>query len=394
MRKILIGITLALCCAVASGQQAPAKPPAPAGKAEKPAKPSLWSQLPQETLKFSKPIPLPTAPQSPAMIGRIKCSPKGRAFLEIPMPPTHMIEPSRMLESSRFVAIDKDGKVTVFPKIGHPLGFKDVTPLYYFATDNAVYVLVGGTKIMPSAGLGEAPAKGKYKYLILRYSQDDTLEATETLATLQGSFAPEKFAPLASGGFIVIGVDPVNNVPEMFLLDSDGRHPQPVDLAGSGLYSTAKLSKFYHPRRLKGVPPGAPSMVPSYALGAMQLVPYGHHVLLVQTGTNYPVSVLGNGGIERTVSLKLPPGATIRYFIPSSEKTWYAKLTDPSKPQWNHTILAFDPISGEPLRRILFTGSRPGYPVGCISHGTWMAFTRVPRKGSKFGTLALLTASQ
>jgi len=388
MRKSLIAITLALCCAVASGQQAPAKPLAPAGKAQKPAKPSLWSRLPQETLKFSKPIPLPTAPQSPAMIGRIKCSPKGRAFLEIPMPPTYT------LASSRFVAIDKDGKVTVFPKIGRPLGFKDVTPLYSFATDNAVYVLVGGTKIMPSAGLGEAPVKGKYKYLILRYSLDDTLEATETLATLQGSFAPDKFAPLASGGFIVIGVDPVNDVIQMFLLDRDGRHPQPVDLNGSGLYSNAKLSKFYHDKRWKGQPPGAPSMVPSYALGAMQLVPYGRHVLLVQTGTNYPVAVLSNGGIERTVSLKLPPGATIEYFIPSSEKTWYAKLADPSKPRWNHTVMAFDPVSGEPLRRILFTGSLPQYPIACESHGIWMSFRRVPKKGSKYGILALLTASQ
>lgn len=385
MRKSLIGITLLLCCAVASGQQTPAKPPTLAAKAEKPAKPSLWSQLPQETLKFSKPVPVPTAPQSPVMIGRIKCSPKGRAFLEIPMPPTYT------LASSRFVAIDKDGKVTVFPKIGRPLGFKDVTPFYYFATDNAVYVLVGGTKIMPPAGLGEAPAKGKYKYLILRYSQDDTLEATETLATLQGSFAPQKFAPLASGGFIVIGVDPVNNVPEMFLLDSDGRHPHQVDLAGSGLYSNAKLSKFYHDKRWK---PGAPSMIPVHAIGAMQLVPYGRHVLLVQTGTNYPVAVLGNGGIQRTVSLKLPPGATIEYFVPSSEKTWYVKLADSREPRRPNTIMAFDPVTGEPLRHILFTGSLPQYPIACESHGIWMSFRRVPRKGSKFGILALLTASQ
>ena len=385
MRFSLSVIALLLCCAAAPAQQTPAKPAAPVSVTAKSAKPDLWSNLPQEALKFSKQILPSGVPQSPAMTAPIECSPRGSAFLQIPMPPTFM--PA----SDTFVAINKDGGATVFPKVSRLQGYVDVAPIAYFPGDGAVYALVQARKQLPPEEPGEAPSKGPLLFLIVRYSEDGSIEATHTLDTFNNSFLPEKFAPIPSGGFIVMGVQPLNNVLETFLLDSDGLNPREIDLSGSGLYSSGKLSKFFGEKN-RSLAHGGPGLN-SLALGAIQFVPYGDDVLLVQTGTNYPVAVIGNGGILRTVPLKLPPGTTIESFIPSSERNWYVALPGKLNHVSAHTIIEFDSVTGEPLRRFTTT-SLPPHSIACDADGTWMAFKRVPEKGEQYGALALLTASQ
>lgn len=333
---------------------------------------AAWSEIPQDTIAFSRSIPLLGMPQSPLITAPQQCSSNGTLFLEALTPPDYM--------SRALVSVTKSGKVTPFMGSAGALGLTQVRKIGFFPRNKNVYYLVearetklGASKVSP------------VEDFILRYSASGALES---MVRLKISIFPDKFAALPSGRFVVTGIDPVNDSPMLEMLNRHGEPLFPLDLAGSGLYSATKLRQFYK----GGHGPDAKNM--SSITSAVQFVSYGEDVLLLQTGTNDPVLQIGKDGIIRTISLKLPSGTMVESLLPSSGTgTIYARIVETTAASAVHRMVVFDADTGAPLR-VIATSHMPLESIACESDGTFFAFKREYTKENDKGNWTLITALQ
>ena len=338
-----------------------------------------WDRLPRASLDFTHPIPLAGLPQSPFMVDPLQCSPSGTAFLQIPLPPT--------FTTWAFAAITKKGKITRYDAgDSQILGIDQLRTITWFPAEKYVYALVEGRKHAPGQTPGQ-DAKPPWQEFIAKYADDGTLDS---VVPLRISFLPARFAALSSGRFVVIGEDVANHAPVMVMLDSDGDNPHPVDLFGSGSYGTESLGRFY-PHA------GSDDAVGSFmgrVVGSAQFVGHGDDVLLVQTGTNFPVVVMGDGGILPTVPLSLPAGIVIESLLPSSGEALYIRVVDSRTNPATHKLIAFDAVTGEALRQISVAGLLSPESVACESEGTFLGLRKIFQQGDQQGTWNLMTASE
>lgn len=332
----------------------------------------VWKEIQQETITFSHSTPLLGMPQSTIITAPLQCSPNGTLFLEALMPPNYM--------TRSLVSVTKSGKVTPFSGGVSALGLTQVQEMGFFPRNSHVYYLLQGRK-RDFDGSKTSPLET----FIARYSKDG---AVETATRLKISMYPDRFGALPSGRFVIAGVAPVNNTPDLVMLDSHGRRLFPLDLSASGLYSPTNLSKFY--TRNHG--PDAKNM--SSITSVAQFVSYGDDLLLLQAGTNFPLILIGNGGILRTISLKLPADAIIESLVPSSDTgAIYARIVEDNVKPQVHFMAAFDADTGAPLREVATT-SLPLESIACESDGKFFAFKLESSKKSGPGIWTLLASSQ
>jgi hypothetical protein len=196
-----------------------------------------------------------------------------------------------------------------------------------------------------------------------------------------------------------MGEDTINRVPELLKMDSKGKDARPLDLFGSGLYSQDRLGEFF-PGAENADRPG--STVMPRVLGSIQFVGHGENVLLVQTGTNFPLMEISEAGILRSIRLKLPTGVYIQSVLPSNKRELYVRLVDNrQKPQSQdelhpappNLLVVFDPDSGNALRQISANGM-PLQSIACESDGSFLGFKLVPDKSSQHGEWTMVTASE
>lgn len=124
----------------------------------------------------------------------------------------------------------------------------------------------------------------------------------------------------------------------------------------------------------------------------MQFVADGDDLLLVQAGSDFPVLVLTQGGISRSVALKLPPGAVIESFVPSSGPNWLVRVVENHDGTKVHSIYFFDSATGEPLREVVPSGVH-AWSIACEANGKLLAFKKVLADNKTDGVWTLLTAS-
>lgn len=333
------------------GQAAPARHASSEGA----PKAVSWADLPHESLAFPHPFIPEGLPHSPAITAPLRCSPNGTPFLEFPLPPTFM--------TRALVSVTKSGKVTTYASGNSVPGLQQVSQIAYFPQDKYVYYLVEGRE---NSFIPAGSDKSSRHYYSLRYSEDGTLDSTTPLDITTG---PVRIGAFPSGALAIMGVDPIEHYPQLILLDSGGKNSRLVDIDSARRYESDQLRHFY---------PGASQSDPggsglSAVASAVQFLSYGDDLLLVQMGTNYPVLELGEGGILRSVPLRLPAGSIVESLIQSSERFWLARIADAAKSPAVHWLVAFDPGTGEPIR----TYATPGVPpdsIACDADGTFLAF--------------------
>ena len=359
-----------------SGQSAPDSHSA-AGKA---AQEDPWAQLAIATLTFTHAAELSGLPQSPFLISPFQCTPKGAVFFQIPLPPR--------FTTRAFVSVTAKGKVTVNADAANVPGFDEFRQLAVFPRDEHVYGIVEGRYRPPDQlanGTGEKPPWGEF---VVKYAAAGSIESLIPLTHI--SFTPTRFAVLPSGRFVLVGKDFTNLAPELVMLDASGANPYPLELFASQVYSTRELSQFY-PGVARDNPAGTGI---DRVLSSVQFVSYGDNVLLVQTGSNFPVAEIGDRGIIRTVPLELPAGTTIESLLPSSQHVLYVRIADRRAEPPIHRLIVFDPDTGEALREIKVSGlSSPGL-IACESGNTFLGLGKTFRQGDDSGVWNLMTASE
>ena len=369
MRRSLGIVSLLLAGASVLGQTAPAKSPAAEGAAKRVS----WTALPQESLTFSRRVVPEGLPQSPAITAPLRCSPNGTPFMEFPLPPTFM--------TRALVSVTKSGKVTTYASGNNIPGLQDVSQIAYFPQDKYVYYLVEARE---NSFLPADSDKSPRRYYSVKYAADGTLESTTPLDITTG---PLRIGIFPSGALAIMGVDPVEHIPQLVLLDSKGSNSHLVDIDGAGLYDPGQLRRFY-PKAADSDPGGSGS---SLVASSTQFVSYGDNLLLVQMGTDYPIVELGESGILRSLPLHLPAGSIIESFIQSSERLWLARIADTASNPAVHWLVAFDPGTGEALRVI----STPGMPpdaIACDADGTFLALRKEFKGKDSDGTWTLVAS--
>lgn len=358
------------------GQSAPDSHPA----ADKAARADPWAQLPITTLTFTHAAELSGLPQSPFIINPLQCTPRGSLFFQIPLAPKFL--------THALVTVTAKGELTINTHAANVPGFDGFRQGAAFPRDQHIYEMVEGRyrpPDQPANGIGEQPGWGEF---IAKYAADGSLESLLPLTHI--SFPPMRFAVLPSGRFVLLGKDYPNMAPELVMLDRTGANPYPLDLFGSQFYSTRELSQFY---------PGVAHDNPvgnglDRVLSAVEFISYGENVLLVQTGTNFPVVEIGDGGILRTVPLKLPAGTTIESFLPSSQHVFYVRIADSRAGPVSHRLIVFDPETGEALREIRVSGLLSPDLIACESGNTFLGLGKTFKQGNDNGVWNLMTASE
>lgn len=332
-----------------------------------------WGQLPVTTLTFVHAAKLSGLPQSPLIMSPLQCTPAGALFFQLPLPPKFM--------THAFVTVTAKGRVTVNAHAANISGFDGFRQGAVFPRDKYVYEMVEGQY----GAAGEKPA---WKEFIAKYETNGSLKSLIPLTHI--SSPPIRFAVLPSGRFILLGKDYATMEPLLVMLDNDGTHPLPLDLFGSQFYSTRELNRFY-PRVAHDNPVGNGL---DRVLSAVQFVSYGENVLLVQTGTNFPVVEISDGGILRTIPLDLPTGITIESLIPSSQSFLYVRVADARTNPATHKLIVFDPGTGQALREIRISGLPDLGLIACESGNTFLGLGKTFTPGHGNGTWTLMTASE
>jgi hypothetical protein len=257
--------------------------------------------IPQVSLKFSEPKLL-TINASPFIVDPMQCSADGKAFFE-------MVQNDNALRRSLY-SVSAAGDVVSFDRITLP-GLRNVQILSFFPGASHVVTLIFATSDNATTGNKDTPARGAY-YLVV---QDQTGQHTKVIE-LKLRIKPSQVAELDSGDFLVMGVEPVNKIPELELLDTDGSLLRILDVEGTKYENSQSIAKVFGDKL---------NTDPNAVLGWSHFIPWNKQVLLVQGGSHLPVFVIGGSSILRTVKVSIPPNMELESIIPM-KANWLVRM--------------------------------------------------------------------
>lgn len=248
--------------------------------------------IPQVSIQFSGPKLLSVS-SSPFIVDPMQCSADGRAFWET-------VQKEDVLRRS-LNSVSASGDVETFDRANLP-GLRDVQIVTFFPGAAHVVTLIFARPDNVTPG-DKKPAAKLENYLVVQDQKGQRVKVIE----LKLRIKPLQVAELNSGSFLVIGVEPVNNLPELELLDADGNLIRPLDVESPTYGNSPSIKDVFGEKG--GSEPGK-------LLGWSHFIPWGQQVLLVQGGSQMPVFVIGDSGIQRTVKISMPPKMEMESILP------------------------------------------------------------------------------
>ncbi len=251
-------------------------------------------------------------------------------------------------------AISEDAKVTRIQRKS-PDDLEEVVFRDVYASDSVVASLGSGSPRKKSPD--ERPSR-EIDYFICLSKRDGTFEKLIPLKGLR--FQPLKIALLESGRFFVAGIDDLNKIPVLAMLDSDGQYLRPVDLDNRPFDNSKSLHTIY-PHLDTSAGAG------EAAISNSGFVPFGERILFYVPGTKLPVHILGQGGEDNSIPLHLPNDYLIETILPCAKNdTWviraqavqqFAQMQSEgviSNPR--QALFEVNPFDGRALRRLDIAG--------------------------------------
>src|SRR6185312_6343203 len=159
------------------------------------------------------------------------------------------------------------------------------------------------------------PKAAKARAFFIVTSKDDGSSTVPLQLDLK--FTPRKLASLASGRFVILGIDDANITPILATLNSDGTLFRILD------FDSRKYNK---DSALKGVfnDQGATNSVTQRhmlaAVSFSMFVPFGSGVLFVQPASNLPARLIGDYGELKEVRFSTPAGYLMHDILVSDTK--------------------------------------------------------------------------
>ena len=228
------------------------------------------------------------------------CSSEGTTYLEI----YDKAELAKGVAVAELYSISPTGKITRIQR-QYPQNAKDINVLSVYPGDDEIATLLSAEQ---SSNAEDDPHADTLRYYISLSKSDGTFLKLLTLAL---KFNPVKIAVLDSGKFAALGVDPLNRLPVLALLDADGTYIRPIDFDATP-YGPANSLKTIFQQKEKT---GSSQEATLAAIHLAQFAPYGSKALFYQPGSNLPLRILGSAGEENTIRISPPRGYVLESIV-------------------------------------------------------------------------------
>jgi hypothetical protein len=280
-----------------------------------------------------------------------ECISDGTIFVDfVTAPPANpAIEPP-VFPATTLVSISPDGHSQTFRLDQAPKLYS--ANMSFYATESGVTFLVSRTlekKLVKGTSTG--PDGGQHEFIrndaerhvyILSFGRDGTYQRS---TEVDPSFRVLRLGMFQTGTLLAFGYDEKSHAPKLAMLKEDGTLLKVLDMP-------------------EGNAPGSLRDDRSKVLAPTEIVPEGRSILLVQSGTSFPLLEVSEGGAIRAIHPKLPTGMQIEGVIPSDHGLYVIVGPGGVKPGDQGTIYEISPEDGTLLRR--FLGDRPALGVACV----------------------------
>lgn len=362
MRLLLISVVCTLFTQFSGAKAAPAAPSKP-----------VREILPQITLQFEAYGQGIEVSPKDVFLGYPFCSADGTVYLNARVPPDYA--------SQFLIGVSPKGELTRYSLIPAQ-GLVYTTVLSVDAEGPDVYALVSAEKIEQlrdndlNPESSEAKTAPYYRYFILHFSHD---LAVPDEISLDLPFQPMKLAATSEGTFIIVGLDTVNQLPVIALVDDSGQLIQELDLHGKFDSDGAIVANA--PQDLRSQFPKTPENAQfALALSAAQLVHYRDSVLILIPGSNARVITIRGDGEVGSTRLRLPQGIEAESLVPS-DHNWFLRASDAAAHEYS-LLLMVDPHSGAILR-VIQTAPLPAVGITCVHDGDYVGIHWAGKKGDQ-----------
>lgn len=330
--------------------------------------------LPVDQLEFHEAAVLTGLPRSSAMGHPLHCSVAGDSFVDI-----YADENStQVFPFPKLYRITQLGDVSLV-KRALPSGYEKLWMGDFFAGSQWNVSLLKGQKANVDSVAGDRPESA----IFLSLTRPDGSDGRTIKLDL--GFEPMKVAIFDSGKFAVVGMDRVNVVPVLAILNEDGTLDRMVDLNNKSYEQSKNLGQAFGAK-------GGAALRLSRELDSASFVPMGSKVLLVQAGSALDLRVLNDAGEEGRIQLTLPSGFLLEDALASdSTRTIFLRLRAVEAFEQfaqkhiienpKEQILEIDAGTGKAIEAFELHGPLPG-EVTCAVDQRLTAIYYVPVTGS------------
>ncbi len=331
--------------------------------------PKIEPELQTRAVDLGGGKPLSGLPVSTVIGYPTHCSSVGTTFIELY---DKVVQDPKPIYVGDLYSIEQDGKVEKIQRV-LPEQKQEVSIRSVYPGTNLIASLVTA---LPQKDPSGQQSEGSVQYYISLSKRDGS---SAGLIALNLNFDVLRVAVLDSGRFLATGIDTLNRLPVLALLDTDGTLLRILDVNAAPYASSQSLGTIY-----KKAAKNADSM----SLAAMSFAnavfaPYGSKVVLFQPASRLPVHILGEGGEENAIQLKLPKDVLLESILASSQKdTWVVRTqslnqfsTFQSAGVVDHVdqqLFEVDPITGETLHALKVSGTNP-MEITCASDNQLIA---------------------
>jgi hypothetical protein len=300
------------------------------------------------------------------------CSSEGVLFLETPIPPNY--------RDRRVVSLEEHGGHSFNP--GSAPNLYDSRMLSFFPGDTSVAILVRATSdssesdVSMKSPAGVATTKhvkaGEHRNFILQFDREGNYKST---VDLPSTYEFKRFAELPSGEFLALGYDPVNIVPTLQVINSDGQSVRRIEVPGYMLEEPTQ----------KQAQNGGDleRMKASTDISFWRFVSSMKKVLLYRPNSDEPVLEVSSGGATREVHIETPVGFELDGLVPSAD-TWIARfrrkgladsdLAKPSSEGDDYLLFKLNPADGSLVAKLNYTGTSI-FGIACEAAGLVSSFS-------------------
>jgi hypothetical protein len=320
--------------------------------------------LPQTSISFKTPdheLPLPAQVM---LIGHPFCSSNGTTFLQAQMPPDYAV--------TSIVAIPPKGEVKQYPVPSVP-GLTNIVVRGMDAIGSDVFLFVQARKGDVVSEHDQKPELPEN--FVIHVSPGQT--GPEAIP-LHVSFQPVRVAALGKNEFLVLGIDMINKMPTMALVDSSGDVERIFDsmtLLGQTDDVVKNASK-----QISGEASGLPDdwAKLSVVLSAAEFAHSGDSLLFLLPGRKNEMLTLSQNGSISSMRLRLPEGFDADSLVPS-DKYWLVRAVNTSGKSEKPVLLLVNPGSGE-VMRVIRTQPFSAEDISCVYDGQYIGLRWIGEK--------------
>jgi hypothetical protein len=181
---------------------------------------------------------------------------------------------------------------------------------------------------------------------------------------LSGSYQLRVAARFSNGKFLVLGVDPINEVPVIQILDGRGALSLPVQLPHDLERSSPQLEQTVrkaddHPTTFQRL---------GWSLDLIQLIHYKDSILLIQPGSHKPILEIEPDGLVREITPAVPVSWPLdSAFV--SDGSLYLRYNSSTAGVGASSLFQVDAQTGDAIREFLL-GQSQAWEINCVEKNT------------------------